>query len=50
VAYGLFRYLYLVHRRDEGGDPSELVLKDRGMASCVLAWSLAVLFLLYFGI
>ena len=27
--YGIFRYLYLVHRRDKGGSPAELVVNDR---------------------
>ena len=27
--YGIFRYLYLVHQRKEGGSPSTLLLTDR---------------------
>ena len=27
--YGLFRYLYLVHRKAGGGSPSEVLLEDR---------------------
>ena len=27
--YGIFRYLYLVHQRDGGGNPSETLLTDR---------------------
>src|SRR5262245_32768110 len=29
VLYGIFRYMYLAHRRDEGGSPEEVILKDR---------------------
>ena len=36
--YGLFRYLYLVHRKDGGGNPSDLLLKDRPLLACVLLW------------
>ena len=28
VLYGIFRYLYLVHARGEGGSPEEVLLKD----------------------
>ena len=27
--YGIFRYLYLVHQREGGGSPSEMLLNDR---------------------
>ncbi|MCH2204009.1 MAG: hypothetical protein MK102_18745 [Fuerstiella sp.] len=29
--YGIFRFLYLVHRRDEGGEPSRLFVTDTGL-------------------
>lgn len=48
VTYGLFRYLYLVHQHDEGGDPAELVLRDPGMMICVAGWVVIVWVLLYF--
>ena len=28
VIFGIFRYLYLVYRRDEGGSPTDTLLKD----------------------
>jgi 4-hydroxybenzoate polyprenyltransferase len=45
--YGIFRYLYLVHQRDGGGNPSELVLTDRPLLGCVALWGLAVILILY---
>jgi hypothetical protein len=33
--YGVFRYLYLVHRRDGGGCPADLLLTDRPLLVCV---------------
>ena len=27
--YGIFRYLYLVHQREGGGSPSQMLLNDR---------------------
>jgi len=44
--YGLFRYLYLVHSHNMGGEP-EMIFKDRGMVLCLISWVLIVLFILY---
>src|SRR5215475_80124 len=38
--YGIFRYLYLVHRRDGGGSPIDLLLLDRPLLTCVVLWGL----------
>ena len=50
--YGIFRYLYLVHRKDGGGSPAELLLNDRPLLACVAMWGLAVAVIIYrpFGI
>jgi 4-hydroxybenzoate polyprenyltransferase len=45
--YGIFRYLYLVHRRDGGGNPSEHLLTDRPLLVCVALWGAAVILILY---
>jgi len=45
--YGIFRYLYLVHRRDGGGSPAELLLTDRPLLVCVAVWALAVALIIY---
>lgn len=44
--YGIFRYLYLVHRRG-GGTPSELLLADRPLLVCVALWVVVVAIILY---
>jgi 4-hydroxybenzoate polyprenyltransferase len=49
VLYGIFRYLYLVYRKDEGGSPEELLLKDVPLLSCTLLWGLSSISILYFG-
>ena len=28
VLYGIFRYLYLIHHKNEGGDPTQSLLSD----------------------
>lgn len=45
--YGIFRYLFLVHRRDQGGSPSELVINDRPLLVCVALWALSVIVIIY---
>lgn len=45
--YGIFRYLYLVHRREGGGNPSEMLLTDRPLLICVALWVLMVVLVLY---
>jgi len=45
--YGIFRYLYLVHQRDGGGSPADLLLTDRPLLTCVALWALAVVLIIY---
>lgn len=46
VAYGLFRYLYLIQRRELGQDSAQEVFKDSHLLATVLLWLAAVLFIL----
>ncbi len=45
--YGIFRYLFLVHLRDKGGSPAELVVNDRPLLLCVGLWALSVIVIIY---
>jgi 4-hydroxybenzoate polyprenyltransferase len=45
--YGIFRYLYLVHQRSGGGNPSETLLEDRPILLCVALWGVSVIAILY---
>ncbi|MGC1405054.1 MAG: decaprenyl-phosphate phosphoribosyltransferase [Thermodesulfobacteriota bacterium] len=47
VLYGIFRYLYLVHQKVEGGRPEEILLTDRPLLLTVLGWTVTVLIVLY---
>jgi 4-hydroxybenzoate polyprenyltransferase len=47
VLYGIFRYLYLVHRRGIGGNPTQALLTDRPLLACVALWGITVIVLLY---
>lgn len=50
--YGLFRYLYLVHKKQGGGSPSDMLLQDRALQGCVAMWGIAVAVIIYrpFGV
>ncbi|MCA1562448.1 MAG: decaprenyl-phosphate phosphoribosyltransferase [Acidobacteria bacterium] len=45
--YGIFRYLYLVHQKDGGGSPAEMLLNDRPLLICVALWALTVALIIY---
>ena len=47
VLYGIFRYLYLLYRKELGGNPSEVVLNDRPLLINAACWIAAVLVILY---
>lgn len=47
VLYGIFRYLYLLYRREMGGNPSELFLNDRPLLLNTLLWILTVVLVIY---
>jgi len=47
VLYGIFRYLYLVHRRERGGSPSDVLLTDRPLLVAVALWAVAVVVIIY---
>ncbi|MBI2849147.1 MAG: decaprenyl-phosphate phosphoribosyltransferase [Chloroflexi bacterium] len=41
VLYGVFRYLHLIHIKNEGGSPEELVVRDLPLVIDFLLWILA---------
>lgn len=47
VAYGVFRYLYLVHRRNLGHAPEEILLSDWPLIITILLWLLTSAAILY---
>ena len=47
VVYGLFRYLYLVQRKLDGGDPSSTLLRDKPLAATVLLWVISCAAIIY---
>jgi 4-hydroxybenzoate polyprenyltransferase len=47
VLYGIFRYLYLLYRRQLGGSPSDVLLGDRALLVNTGLWLAAVLLIIY---
>jgi 4-hydroxybenzoate polyprenyltransferase len=47
VLFGIFRYLFLVHREHQGGNPARLLLTDRVLLVVVLLWAASVIAIIY---
>jgi 4-hydroxybenzoate polyprenyltransferase len=47
VLFGIFRYLFLVHRDKEGDDPARLLFTDPVLLTVVLLWAISVVLLIY---
>lgn len=47
VVYGIFRYLYLVYIRNEGGSPETLLLKDLPLSAGIILWASAAAMIIY---
>lgn len=48
VLYGAFRYLYLIHVKNAGGTPEEMILKDRPLLLDVVLWVVTSAGILYY--
>jgi 4-hydroxybenzoate polyprenyltransferase len=47
VLYGIFRYLYLVHQKEQGGSPTDILLTDRPLLLAVFLWAVAIVVIVY---
>jgi 4-hydroxybenzoate polyprenyltransferase len=47
VLYGIFRYLYLVHQKEQGGSPTDVLLTDWPLLADVALWAVAVVLIVY---
>jgi len=48
VLYGIFRYLYLVHRKKAGGQPEEVLLSDIPLQLDIIVYGIVALLIIYF--
>jgi hypothetical protein len=47
VLYGIFRYLYLVHQKEQGGSPTDILITDRPLLITVFLWAAAIVLIVY---
>jgi 4-hydroxybenzoate polyprenyltransferase len=47
VLYGIFRYLYLVHQKEQGGSPTDILITDRPLLVTVALWAGAIVLIVY---
>lgn len=47
VLYGIFRYLYLVHQKNLGGSPEQILIQDKSMIINIVLYLLTVGIILY---
>lgn len=47
VLFGIFRYLYLVHQKGEGGNPDRIVVSDKQFLINMVLWAVVVGLVIY---
>lgn len=47
VLYGVFRYLYLIHRKEGGGSPTQMLLSDKPILANIILWLISVVLIVY---
>lgn len=47
VFYGIFRYLYLIHKKGEGGNPENILVRDIPMIIDIFLWAATAALILY---
>ena len=47
VLYGIFRYLYLIHKKNQGGEPDKILVSDLPLLLSVILWGLFCMLIVY---
>lgn len=47
VLYALFRYLYLIYRKELGGSPEVLLVTDKPLLACIVGWAATSVVIMY---
>jgi len=47
LLYGLFRYMYLIQVKGEGGTPEELIFEDKPFLLTIVLWGLSAILIMY---
>ncbi len=48
VLYGIFRYLYLIYKKEGVDSPTRIILEDKPLLINIFLWGIAVIIILYF--
>ena len=48
VVYGIFRYLYLIHKKEKGGSPIRVLFTDLPILVTVILWMITSILILYY--
>jgi len=46
VVYGILRYIYIIIYNNEGGEPENLLLKDKGLLINFLLWTISIILII----
>lgn len=47
VLYGIFRYLYLIHKKNRGGSPEKVLVSDLPLLTSVILWGIFCILIIY---
>ncbi len=47
VTYGIFRYMFLIYHKEDGGSPTALLLTDPPLLICVCLWLISCIGIIY---
>lgn len=47
VLYGIFRYLYLIHKNNQGGAPEKVLVSDSPLLVSVVLWGMSCMLIIY---
>lgn len=47
VTYGIFRYMFLIYHKEDGGSPTALLLTDPPLLACVTLWLVSCIVIIY---
>ncbi len=50
VSYGIFRYLYLIYHKEDGGSPTALLFTDPPLLTCVTLWLMVCVYVIYWSV
>ncbi len=47
VIYGIFRYFYLIYKKELGGSPEKILINDKGILINLFLWTISVTYIIY---